>query len=67
LIATLIYGASLFFETILQVLVWTIVLCWLLPVISSAFGFTLGLISYAMFARAYREGARRASRVVPGE
>jgi Protein of unknown function (DUF4013) len=59
LIAILLYGAGLLFGTILQILVWTLVFCWLLPVISGAFGFTIGLITYAMYARAYREGAAR--------
>jgi hypothetical protein len=60
LIATIVFGASMFFSMILQFLVWTILICWLLPVLSGAFGFTVGLIANAMYARAYREGAMRA-------
>jgi hypothetical protein len=59
LIATILFGASMLFSMIFQFLIWTIVFCWLLPVISGAFGFTIGLIANAMYARAYREGARR--------
>jgi hypothetical protein len=60
LIATILFGASMFFSMILQFLVWTIVFCWLLPVFSGAFGFTIGLIANAMYARAYRERSARA-------
>jgi hypothetical protein len=65
LITAITFGISLFFSMALQVLVWTIVFCWLLPAVSGAFGFVLGVIANAMYARAYREGARRASSVVP--
>lgn len=59
LIATIMFGASIIFSMILQFLVWTILFCWLLPVISGAFGFSIGLIANAMYARVYREGVKR--------
>jgi hypothetical protein len=47
------------FYMLLMVFYMTIVLCFLLPVISAAAGYVMGLIAYALFAVAYRDGTRK--------